>query len=74
MRNKIHGAGEMDQWLATLSFLAVDPSSIPSTHMAAHSSLKLYFQALWHLLWPPQMTGMLVVHLHTCRQNTPTYI
>lgn len=52
----------MAQWLAALSFLAVDPSSIPGTHVAAHGSLKFYFRGIWHLLWPLQTTGKPAVH------------
>lgn len=48
-RNRIHGSGEVAQWLATLSFLAVDPSSIPSTHTAAHGRLKLHSQGIWQV-------------------------
>lgn len=59
VRNRTHGAGEMANRLGTPSFLAVDPRSIPSTHTAAHRSLKLHFQGIWHLLWPPHTAGML---------------
>ena len=32
-------AGEMAQWLRALTVLPEDPSSIPSTHMAAYNCL-----------------------------------
>jgi hypothetical protein len=42
------GAGEMAQWLRALSTLLENQSSIPSTHVAAHSCLQLLFQGLCH--------------------------
>lgn len=43
--------------------------SLPSTHMAAHNHLVLWFQGIRR---PLLVSNTHVVHIHTCSQNTHT--
>lgn len=56
--------------LATSETLAEDPIQFPAPQGSCNSS----FRVSDALLWAPWAPGMLVIHGHTCRQNTLTKI
>lgn len=53
---------KMTRWLRAFAALAEDPGLVPAP--------------IWQLTtisWPPRVTGIQVVHIHTFRQNTHTH-
>jgi hypothetical protein len=71
-KNKAQGAGEMAQWLKTLSVLLEDLGSVPYIDMVAHNHLLSQFQGLALSLRASEGTRH-VEHGQTCRQNTHTH-
>lgn len=49
------------------------PGSVPSTHMEAHSHLKLWFQGIWCHLWPLRSPDIQVLHI-ICSGKIPICI
>jgi hypothetical protein len=57
MMNIYHRAGNVVQWLRALAALAEDLGSVPSTSVAAHYLLQLYFCSSTALFWPQSGTA-----------------
>lgn len=60
----------MTQWLRTPAALAEDTGSVASTHIAKQLTTTYAVPVPGDLLFssdPPQVPGMQVVHIHTCR-------
>lgn len=57
----------------SLTALAADLSSIPSTYITAHNCLNLSSRGSDSHSWPLWAPGTQIVHIHACRQNTHTH-
>lgn len=64
----------MAQWLSAFTVLAEEMSLAPSTSMVAQYCQYSSSKRSDILFWPPGPPGMLVMHIHTSRQNTQTHL
>lgn len=62
------GTRRVAQQLRVPAALANNSGSILSPHMKAHYCLDFQFLGIW----PSQVLGRHVVHIHMCRRNTHT--